>query len=483
MRTNATAPSYLTPEQPAADRGMPAAAMVWALLALGHVVLSRLSWQGAVLQTDAAMWAYIGRRILEGAVPYRDLWESKPPGIYYTFAAVQHLFGQAAEQALLWLDALLTCGLIGLAYRAARRFASRPACLGVTLPLSLVLGHRILADWGNNVEKYTALFEMAACLLLLSPEGRPRLVRWWGAGLFCGLGLLFKQTGAVFLSVTLLAAVGRGRDSSGLRRILPGLLVVAGVATIWAPVWVGLHASGADEGFCRQVLEYDLLRVATANGERSRLLDAEHWRAVISTALLGLVLFGPALVGGVVWYRGRLRHPVEQGRNTAADLSIIFWYAGLAFGCFAVAPYGYGHYLLQAAAPAAVLAAWAFDQALHEVRRPRLRYLLAGILLLGAWTLGDHLAFTFQPRYVYRLAYTEQRRRVAGLAQAIAAHTDPSQSVMVWPTDYAVLLRRTKHAPGVFQLRRHLQGQDPPAVAIHAGAVGPPEGSSAPGDC
>ncbi len=446
MRTRQTAP-HSTLEQPAADSGMLAAALMLALLAVVHVVLTRVSWQGAVLQTDAAMWAYIGRRILDGAVPYRDLWESKPPGIYYIFAAVQHIFGQASERALLWLDGLVTCGLMGLTYRVARRFAARPACLGIMLPLSLVLGHRILADWGNNVEKFTALFEMAAGVCLLA-AGRPRsLVRWWLAGLCCGLALLFKQTGVVFLSVTLAAAVGEGWDSSGLKRILPGLLVVAGVATVWAPVGGGLHVAGAGDGFCQQVLKYDLLRVGGAGGERSRLLDAEHWQAVLSTAWLGLVLFGPALVGGVMWCRCRRIHSVERDRTTAADLNMMLWYAGLALGCFAVAPYGYGHYLLQAAPPAAVLAAWAFDRTLRQTGRSQLRYLLASLLLLGTWALRDHLAFTLQPGYLYRLAYTEQRRRVTELAEVIATHTDARQSVMVWPTDYAVSYYAARNTP------------------------------------
>ena len=64
-----------------------------AVLALLHVVLTRLSWAQIPLQTDTGMWAYIGSRILDGARLYRDLWESKPPGIYYTFAAMIRLFG------------------------------------------------------------------------------------------------------------------------------------------------------------------------------------------------------------------------------------------------------------------------------------------------------------------------------------------------------------------------------------------------------
>lgn len=426
------------------------AAAALGLLAVGHVVFCRLSWQGTALQTDAGMWAYIGRRILDGGVLYRELWESKPPGIYYVFAAAERVFGSSAGSALVWLDGLLTCCILGATYIVARRFASRAACLGVMLPLSLVLCHRVLADWGNNVEKYVALFEVAACGLVLTAGGRGRVpTRWLLAGLCCGLAMLFKQTGVLFMVVGLLAAVRQWRQQARPQTLLPLLGLVAGAAVVWLPVALGLAAAGAFEGFRQQVLLYDLLRVGGQEGEQSRLLNAEHWGSVVGTAALGLVLFGPALIGGVLWHRNRLAgregappdSPDEQG------MWAVVLYALLTFACFIVAPYGYGHYLLQAAPPAAVLAAWVFDRVADEGRRPHLGFLVVGVLVLGVWTLPDHLAFTFHRGCVYRLAYQQQQRHVAALADTIARHTHPEQSVMIWPTDYAVSYVADRRTP------------------------------------
>ena len=81
-------------------------AVGFGLLALVQVIATRLSWVGIPLQTDTGIWAYIGGRILDGALPYRDLWESKPPGIFYLFALVERLFGIGRDGPLLWLDAL-----------------------------------------------------------------------------------------------------------------------------------------------------------------------------------------------------------------------------------------------------------------------------------------------------------------------------------------------------------------------------------------
>src|SRR6266566_3898106 len=37
---------------------------------------------------DQGVFAYVGSLILKGGWPYRDVWEVKPPGIYYTYAAM-----------------------------------------------------------------------------------------------------------------------------------------------------------------------------------------------------------------------------------------------------------------------------------------------------------------------------------------------------------------------------------------------------------
>ena len=40
------------------------------------------------LARDQGVFAYVGTLILKGGWPYRDVWEVKPPGIYYTYAAI-----------------------------------------------------------------------------------------------------------------------------------------------------------------------------------------------------------------------------------------------------------------------------------------------------------------------------------------------------------------------------------------------------------
>jgi hypothetical protein len=390
------------------------------------------------------MWAYIGGRILDGALPYHDLWESKPPGIYYTFAVVEWLCGRGGDAAFLWLDAVLTAGVLASTYAAARRFASTPAAAGAVLLLSLVFCHRILADWGNNVEKFVALFETLALLLFLGACPNPLRGlkrRWFGIGACCGAAGLFKQTGCLLFVLLILAqaiAAARDRSRGAVHLTRIGLLIL-GAAGPWIPALAYMLWQGNFSGFWQQVVLYDLLRAGSADVERSRLATPEHWSQVWEAISLVLILFGPALIGllTVAVDRAR-RHAAGEGESgVSARLPLIGVFWVVATMAFVVAPYGYGHYLLQAAPPAALLSAAALDR---TRRRPRAGPWLAGMvfaLFAGGGQLGDHLRFTFDKSYSLRNSYHQIAERTDGLVMLTRASSRPDQTVMLWPPDYA----------------------------------------------
>src|SRR6516225_7121518 len=66
------------------------------LVLLGFVTASLLLGRGftalAPGHADAKLFAYIGRAWLHGSVPYADVWDNKPPGIFATNALVFALF-------------------------------------------------------------------------------------------------------------------------------------------------------------------------------------------------------------------------------------------------------------------------------------------------------------------------------------------------------------------------------------------------------
>ncbi len=471
--------------------------IVLAGLVLAHVLATRWSWRDIPLQTDTGIWAYFGWRILDEALPYRDLWDNKPPGVFYAFAAVEWLFGGERDPAavqshlpLLWLDALLTVAVCGLAYLVARRFAGRLASLAAVALLSLVFCHRVLADWGDNAEKFVALFEMLACLLILRaharagrgpgfqsprptdrPSGQPSgagvparhptatglfsfdvPLASLAAGLCCGVAAMFKQTGMLFLLAALLWNAWRafrGRQAAPALKCIGALILGAAAPWLILGAWM-LHA-GIFADFWRQAVAYDLLRVGSGDAERSRLLDVEHWRGVLSTLELTAILFAPAAVG-LLGYLCTLRKTVSPAQHPSAPadrglLALVVAYSVLTVAVFPVAPHGYGHYLLQAALPAAVLVAWWFGRIAERKAHQVLSIATACALVASAPAQRDHFAFTFDPDNVYRLGYRDQAVRTAALVELVRSESAPGESVMVWPTDHAVSFYAARRTP------------------------------------
>src|SRR5689334_10365233 len=44
---------------------------------------------------DQGIYALVGEGILRGQVPYRDLWDFKPPGVFLVYAFAQGIFGKS----------------------------------------------------------------------------------------------------------------------------------------------------------------------------------------------------------------------------------------------------------------------------------------------------------------------------------------------------------------------------------------------------
>ncbi len=424
-----------------AARWLSVVAVACAVLAAVHILVTRWCWSSIPLQTDTGMWAYMGRRMLSGALPYRDLWESKPPGIYYLFAGVERLFGSAAVAVYIWLDALVSAGVMYATYRVARRCASAWAAGIMMLPLSMVFCHRILADWGCNLEKFVALFELAALGIVLNARSARggASAKWFAAGALCACASLFKQTGvALLIAVTIsMLAELRKKCPTGDSSKVGGLGVAlawlwGGFGFVWAIAASAMLQAGNFHEFVDQAVLYDLLRAGTVEDERNRILTFEHWSSVGEAIRLGMILFGPALVGFVT-----LRFAnVPKNESDAPFVLRAYFVAALAPMLFA--PFGYGHYLLQAAPVAAVIAAIWLNRLSPEGLRFRAVSIVAGSALAvwGAYSLGDHVRFTLRGD-TENSAYAAQARKIDALVRAVQSRTSSSVRVMFWPPDAA----------------------------------------------
>lgn len=202
---------------------------------LGERVLYELTFP---ITVDSNIYWAVGRGILNGLLPYRDLFETKPPGIFVLSALSWWMddmmrpasYFQAVVLAALPLPLVLT------SWRASR---GRPLMFRTLLLGTVTLGGLGLAQFASErsgefqVESFGALFGILyASVLAWRPRNRFVDAFLLTAALFCALG--FKEP---FLFPCFAAALILCRDPRAFvyRFLTPLLLaIVAGMLVLLA---------------------------------------------------------------------------------------------------------------------------------------------------------------------------------------------------------------------------------------------------------
>lgn len=351
---------------------------IWLILLLVAVALRLPDVGNPLVDVDEQMYLLVGQRMLDGAIPYVDIWDRKPIGLFILYAIVGSLPGDPVivGQLLALLAAALTAGVIAT---LASRFAGRVSALAAG-SLYLVWLELLGGRGGQSPVFYNLLIVAAALLTWDTLTGRRRGAI--PAMLLAGLALQIKPTvmfEGLFLGGALVTAAWHRQ-----RRALPVIrdaLAYASIALVpTAMAFAAYVAIGhADAWWFANVDSIFLRQITPADPLLERL------------AGVAVVLIVPAAVA--------VRGIVQQ--QPSARLFLGGWLATAAIGWLLVPPY-FNHYALPLLVPIAIGAAGALD------RRPmQILVAIAGIALL-VMSGFPHWGET-----------TDTRRRLATLAKTI----------------------------------------------------------------
>lgn len=150
---------------------------------------------------DQGEFATIGRGLLEGKVPYVDLWNPKPPTVFYIYALAMALFGQTA-QALRALD-LLMVPVIGAALYWLGWRVSDETRVGLFTAVMFAAFYFTETFWTLTQNDGLVLLPMTlamVCLFKASDEAGSRHGLLWafGAGALSAWAVWFKYPFALF---------------------------------------------------------------------------------------------------------------------------------------------------------------------------------------------------------------------------------------------------------------------------------------------
>lgn len=156
---------------------------------------------------DQSIYALVGSGMLDGQVPYRDLWDFKPPGIFFIYASAFFFLGKSMVAPRLIEAACLFGVVLGLRRLGGTLFQSRTA--GLLGGAIAALVHAELDFWhSGQPETFAGALTISALVLGTHPFGR-RHLRWvsLAIGALSGACFLLKPPlGGVALPILWYAA-------------------------------------------------------------------------------------------------------------------------------------------------------------------------------------------------------------------------------------------------------------------------------------
>ncbi len=174
---------------------------------------------------DQGLYHYVGREWLHGALPYRDVFEQKTPGIFMVHAIASALFGDAMWSIRIFdFLAVLFCGVCAAlaATPKSRRFAIETCAIATLVAAILYFGS---FDYWNTAQCEIWVAASILAALAVAQRVQREKMAACSSGLLCGVALVFKPP-AMWL-VFVCAARARHRLAFLASAAVPWVLVLS----------------------------------------------------------------------------------------------------------------------------------------------------------------------------------------------------------------------------------------------------------------
>jgi hypothetical protein len=203
----------------------------WVLLAVltALPLLLLMPLFAAPFERDQGTYGAVARGWLEGAIPYRDLWDNKGPILFLWFVAAFRLLGENIVAPRL-LAALAAGAAVPFVWGSALRLLGRRAATLAAVLFATSFGNLFLQ--ANANAEIFMLLPLAAGFWAFARGAQGGGVWWYGvAGGLTALAVLTKQTAAwTFIGYGLWLAVLALRNPKERRRHVTNGLALAGGA-------------------------------------------------------------------------------------------------------------------------------------------------------------------------------------------------------------------------------------------------------------
>ncbi|MCC6360580.1 MAG: glycosyltransferase family 39 protein [Phycisphaerales bacterium] len=440
---------------------MPLRYVILAMLAVCAplVIASQIAAHLRFDVVDDQMFGYYGWRIAHGGVAYLDVWDNKPPGIYW-INAIGFLIGGDSYGGVVFLCALAVIATLVLLYLIQASIYFRGAAAVSTVLACFFITHGFYQGGTNRTETFLIPFELGAVLLYFRGFVRDRWWKWYVAGLLCGVAFTFKQVGlaawgAMGLHTIILVCIRELPVLTGLRRCL---LLLAGAVTTIGAAAAYLHSQGAlfeERGALFAIFGFNQayfdVGASSMTEVRFKWTMLRHHMMPILT--LPLLMAIAATIHSTLWflrpqYRPvEIEHPLREFKPACPHYMMLFaiWYVAAMYGA-SVSPHAFRHYLLPTLPPLLLAGGYLINVIKTEVnlidRLQQRAWVTAAFVLMGYLAID---AVWFHMGEVGRVWVDRFERKKDApwetVGDAVAAMTRPDERIQCFGYQPGVYLR------------------------------------------
>ena len=413
------------------DKLIVACGVLWVLLPFNPLFMPYIT-------RDSGVFLYTGWRILNGEVPYRDIWDHKPPVIFYIDALGLLISGNSRWGV--WLIEFVSIFLAAyIGFQLIRKiFGAESAIISLFLWL---LPFFFMNAGGNITTEYTLLLQFICLWLVYEIDKKnSSYIRWFLIGAVSTFSFFTKQT-TIGIGVAIVLYFTFSRLQSGkLKQWLHEfLLIISGSLSICAGVFLLLFLQGGLSQFWSAAFKYNLVYISPQN--RNSMLVGLFQLVLLTKS--GLFLFSlSGYIIGLIYYKKYTASPWRPLLSIGLlDLPIELVMINLSDRF-------YSHYyitLIPVLALFAGYSCWIFFSQLTSLGVPKtfMRICLVLGIIIFIWS-----SFGSYQYYIYDLA--KNTDKASTVINYIQNSTLPNDYVLLWGAETSVNYLSLRRSPSRF---------------------------------
>ncbi len=431
-------------------------------------LLIRLPFVSVPLERDEGEYAYTAQRMDQGEIPYKDVFDQKPPGIFCIYWLIFKTLGTTPESIHMFTY-IYTLIEILLIYKLGKMLFGQTVGLVAASIFSLITMEPCVLGHAANTEIFMLLPLIASLIILASVLKGGSSFPLFVCGLLNGVGFMIKQVAllnATFILAFMLYDFYKSRERRINILTKRYLLFALGFLTILLPIFAFFEVKGAWDDF--------LYGVFLHNFAYSTSISLKQIPSSFGYTF-GVILRSDITFWVLSLYSFRL---LLKRKNSNAVL-VLGWFL-FSFMGVCVGWHFRPHYFIQIAPPLALTAGYclvALIKAIRALGRKALRMLAFACLLMLIVSMpliaNYKYLFVYTPEQICKSIdegnpFVEAKR----IAQYLKRNTSPEDTIYIFGSEPEILFYAERKSATKYIFFYPLMGNFKDASAKQRAVIG-----------